>query len=542
MTQHNLHMHGEPRVFMFDDGRHAASLYQMEPPLKPEDLTYNVDQLVDSGVDTLMYFAGLEGGVVMYDSRVAPQWGDNVVKWTHTVWYRASRNIKQLIADGHDPLKLLCDRSHEKGIWFIAANWVGFEGGDRETSGGLGRKSDFVYDHPQFQVGEENDPRAQYVAPNRFSFLHPEVREQRFLVFEEFLSRYETDGILLNLIDLAPFCKFSEVKQLAPVLTQWIRDLRRVAVKAEHDQGRRKRIFVHIPSHPDAWSMVGYDVPTWVSEKLVDGLLCQPGLMIKFSPVEQDVDLSDAVELVSGTDCRVLVALRTFLGRQLERSATEPMIWAAAANAYAQGADSFGIADPCWFPNGWPWTSEEYQTLRLLGNPDMLATADKHYRVRSDAGRGEKGYHWAPGVAPALPQTLLEGEPVEVRLRISDDLEHWHALGRVESVRLRVRVTSIEPSLNEVRVELNGQLLPDSILRLNDLSFRLLKMVAVGPYGYIYDYHLTPQYFPRPGHNTVKVTLANRDPNIDARIDVYDIDYVIQYRLHRHFEQVPIDY
>ena len=105
----------EPRVFTFDDGRHAASLYQFEPPLEPSDFTLNVDQLADSGVDTLIYFAVLEGGVVMYDSHVAQKWGDNVVKWTHTVWYRAGRNIQQLVADGHDPLKLLCDRCTKKG-------------------------------------------------------------------------------------------------------------------------------------------------------------------------------------------------------------------------------------------------------------------------------------------------------------------------------------------------------------------------------------------------------------------------------------------
>ena len=401
MTKNNSYPPHEPRVFMFDDGRHAASLYQMEPPLKPEDLTFNVDQLVESGADTLVYFAGLEGGVVMYDSHVAPQWGDNVVKWTHSVWYRASRNIKQLIADGHDPLKLICDRSHEKGVWIIAANWAGFEGGDRETSGGLGRKSDFVYEHPQFQVGEEDDPRAQYVAPFRFSFLHPEVREQRFLVFQEMLSRYETDGIELDLANFVPLCRFDEADQLAPVMTRWLRDLREVASEAQQAQGRHKRIYVRIPSHPDAWRMLGYDVPTWVSEKLVDGLICLAGLAQ--GPMDQDVDLSDAVELTRGTQCRVLVAFRTSLGRQLHQWATPTMIWAAAANAYAQGAHGFGLGDACWTPNGWPWTSEEYQTLRLLGNPDMLATADKLYRTRSQAEAdggistpGGASSNWAP--------------------------------------------------------------------------------------------------------------------------------------------------
>src|SRR5262249_26243944 len=61
----------EPRVFMFDDGRHAAGLYQFEPPLTPADHIYTIDQLVASGVDTYIYGATLEGGVALYASKVA---------------------------------------------------------------------------------------------------------------------------------------------------------------------------------------------------------------------------------------------------------------------------------------------------------------------------------------------------------------------------------------------------------------------------------------------------------------------------------------
>src|SRR5206468_12619589 len=105
--------------------------------------------------------------------------------------YRAARVLEQLIADGYDPLKLLVDRCHEVGILFLASSYVGLQGGDRATHGGWGRKSDFVYDHPQFQVGEDPDPRAKSLPPTRFSFLHPEVRRQRFRALDERVSRYD---------------------------------------------------------------------------------------------------------------------------------------------------------------------------------------------------------------------------------------------------------------------------------------------------------------------------------------------------------------
>ena len=55
----------EPRVFICDDGRHTAALYQFDPPLNPEDVALSVDQIVGSGVDTLIYTPVLIGGSVL---------------------------------------------------------------------------------------------------------------------------------------------------------------------------------------------------------------------------------------------------------------------------------------------------------------------------------------------------------------------------------------------------------------------------------------------------------------------------------------------
>ena len=194
---------GEPRVFHYDDGRHFSPLYQWAPPLERDDFAYAVDQLVDSGVDTLLYSAGLEGGIVQYGSQVAQKWGDNVKEWNHPIFYRASRNLQQLVADGHDPMRVLAERCHEKGIWFIPSGTVCIVGGERERDLGYGRKSDFVFDNPQFQVGEDDHPEAaglgRFFGPARLSFLHQEVRRERFVIFEELLTRYETDGVELDL-------------------------------------------------------------------------------------------------------------------------------------------------------------------------------------------------------------------------------------------------------------------------------------------------------------------------------------------------------
>ena len=545
----------EPKVFFYDDGRHASPLYQFSPPLSPDDLTHTVDQLVSSGVDTLIYSAGLEGGVVQYDSEVGQKWGDNVDVWIHPIFYRAARNLRQLIADGHDPLQLLCDRSHQKGLWFLPTLPVAIIGGPRAKDNGYGRKSDFAYDNPQYYVGDDNHPLARQLGRmfglNRLSLLHAAVRRERFELFEELLTRYETDGVEVDLSldnEFGPHCRFDEVPQLAPVLTEWLRDLRVVADKAQQSQGRRKRIYARIPAGgADVWNMVGFEVRTWVSEGLVDGFVSITAAK-KETPrnrrilLDQHLELQPAVELTQGKDCRVLMGLRGTLGRQLESSATPPMIWAAAALAYEQGADGFGLCDGMWAPNGWPWTHDDYATLRLLGHPDLLATADKHYVARSLARGSDSTEGLFPVAGPILPQALKEGRPVSVPLTITDELDRRAEEGRLEQVRLSVRLTNIELPLDQVEVRLNGKPLPDDLLEPSDLHFRAFEKIIVGPYGYVIVYLLPRDRYPVRGENSVQVTLVRRDPKITVPVDLYDVDLSIKYRNHRHFQDQPIHY
>ena len=530
----------DPRVMVYDDGRHGAPLYQFSPPPDPKSFVFSVDQLVSTGVDTLVYMVGLEGGMALYDSRVSQKWGDNIKKWTHPVFYRAARQLRELIANGHDPLKLLCDRCHEKGMFFVAANWLGLQGGSKIPSRGFGRKSDFVYDHPQYEVGDENDPRAQNIDSQRFSWLHEGVREERFRVYEELLVRYETDGVELNLAEFVPLCKFSEGDRVAPLLTNWIHRLREAAERGATAQGIKKRIYVRIPAYPEVWKALGYDVETWARDGLVDGLVCMGGTME--SPIDHGPDLSAAVAACEGTNCKTLVGFSDLLGRQFERAATPEMIWGAAANGYAQGADGFAIVEYHFTPNGFPLTEEDVWTLRLLPHPDLLASADKLYRARSVRRGMQNEPDWTIRDKITLPATLNVGQPVSATVRVADDVAAVQADGRLESIHLRVRLTSIEPSLNDVRVTLNGKELPESLLRLEDLTYRLYKLGAINPYGFIYEFALTPEFFPKQGENVVAVTLVKKDPDIDVEMGVYDVDCPIRYRVHRNFNEQPIDY
>lgn len=541
----------EPRVFHYDDGRHASGLYQFQPPLAPDDLTRHVDQLIESGVDTLFYSAGLEGGALQYDSRVGDKWGDNVQEWKHPIFFRASRNLQQLIADGHDPMQIMAERCQEKGIFFFPTLPVSIQGGDRETSLGYGRKSDFAY-NSKFYVGEDSDPRAvnlgRFLGPTRMNFLHAEVRQERFRIFEELLTRYASDGVELDLSidnEFGPMCKFRDLEKYRAVLTAWIRDVRKVADAAASEQGRRKRVYVRIPATtPDVWRSIGYDIATWVSEKLVDGLVCitpykketRTGSLTFF---DQDLDIRAAVKLTQGTECRILTGIASHLGRQLDSIATPEMTWAAAALAYELGSDGFGFASGMWAPHGWPWKAEDYSTLRLLGHPDMLAKANKTYFAPSQS-RGE-GTTLRDG-RTLLPIELVEGKAVTIPLRVVDDLERWSRLGRIHSVRLFVRLANFCPSIDAAEISFNGKKLPESLGRGSDMHFRVLEEAILGPYGYAVDFALPEELYPKHGRNEVSVTLTRHEARLHAPRNLYDVALLIEYLPHRNFPPVAVPF
>jgi hypothetical protein len=328
------------------------------------------------------------------------------------------------------------------------------------------------------------------------------------------------------------------VDQCASLLTDWLRQLQRIAQKAAQVQGRRKRVYVRIPANPETWRAVGFELAGWISEGLVDGLICTSN---DAEVLEQNLDLSEAVSLARGTPCRVLAGCGTYLGKKREKKATPKMLWAAAANAYQQGAVGFGLNDMLRSQK-LTFLGNMCEAFRPLGSPELLATLDKIYHVR-DQPRGRRTFgSGLPGTEPILPKVLEDGQPQKVPLRVADDLHHWQELGRLKAVRLRVRISNLEPSLNEVRIELNSRALPDNILQITDLNYRFIREGVAYQASQIYEYLLTPEYYPQLGMNVVQVTLMRRDPEVDMPFQVQDVDCSIEYRHHRHFERRPIEY
>ena len=184
-------------VMFYTDGRHTST-YLYEPPMSIEQYLEPIDEVLDLGIDTIVYETG-GGPVVHYATDVGERWGHNVDLVDTAIWYRAGLNLKSAVDRDIDPLALICKYAQDKGFQFIPSffPFLRHRPKGRVTDS---RVSNFEMDHPEWQVGPEDDfPESKHDDPSRLSFSVPEVREGRLRVIKELVSKYPTDGIEINL-------------------------------------------------------------------------------------------------------------------------------------------------------------------------------------------------------------------------------------------------------------------------------------------------------------------------------------------------------
>ena len=125
----------KPRIMFYHDGRHPL-IYMYEPPMHKQQYEQAVDELAGTPVEALMFCLG-DGRTMLHDTKVGELWGHNVDEWRHIVFHRAHRNAVHLIKQGHDPLRIVADRAHEKGMLFYPTLLVQQPIGERGQVGPL---------------------------------------------------------------------------------------------------------------------------------------------------------------------------------------------------------------------------------------------------------------------------------------------------------------------------------------------------------------------------------------------------------------------
>ena len=534
----------KPRIMFYHDGRHPL-IYMYEPPMSKEQYEAGVDELVGTPVEAIMFCLG-DGRTVLHDTKVGELWGTPNEKWSHIIFRRAHQNAKHLIEEGNDPLRVICDRAHEKGLLFYATLLLQQGTGDHEVDT---RTSFFRLNNRHLEIGAGGDLPPGSVGSNYLDFKHQEVRDERFALIEETLNGYPVDGFELQLNYGLAYFHPNEVEDGRRIMTGWIRRVYEAVKKSGPD----RELVLRVPTSIEKAHSIGLDVRDWVAQGIVDVLVGQEAGTHSVS--DPGVDFSELVAAVAGTECRVHAAIYSHLDSDRLNEATIESIRADACNYWAQGIDGLYLAQ--WFSQ-WPYQAQFYEKLRELPHPDVMDPKDKFYHVATDTGRftqtreGPGAYVAAqrarsnnplvaaePEVIKKLPVGLETGKPATVQFTISDDLPKWDRAGRVHEVLLRVRLTETT-ELDRVSFKLNGKELPEGQLRKIN---RMYKMGAprFRVFGYWFVFRPDRALWPTQGVNELEVTLLERDPDVTPQIELRDVELDVKYLMGKHYHRGFID-
>ncbi|MFP6645987.1 MAG: hypothetical protein VCF24_20885 [Candidatus Latescibacterota bacterium] len=500
------------RIWFYHDGRHPH-IYRYEPPMRREEYVACIDELAGTPVETVSFCLG-EGRTVLHDTQVGELLGDNVDKWDHLIFRRAHQNARGLIDAGHDPLRLVCDRARLRGIGLYPCLLVQNPGVESATV----RCSDFRRHNPHLEIRARGDVDTDLPWIDGLDFAHEEVRQERFALIEETLSEYDVDGFELQLNIQPRFFHPDEIAAGRQLMTDWVGRV----CEAVRRTGADRELAVRVPLDVEIAHGIGLDVAEWVRQGIVDVVI--PERFAGPHRVDPNLDFRPLLALTKGTSCRVIPALHSGVGSDRVGEGPIAMIRAQACNFWDQGVDGLYLAQ--WFHH-WPYGAGFYERLRELPFPDIMAARDKYYYVPTDSSFGAP-----PGAQPLLPVELAEGTPAQVRFVISDDLPGCHEAGRVHEVLLRIGLAQ-NTELDRVAFRLNGRQLPLHECRRINQMYRMHAPRHRGGPTYWYIFRLATDKWPRPGDNTLEVTLLERDAAVLGTVALRDVELEIKYLMGR---------
>lgn len=382
------------RTMYFNDARHFY-LYSFDPPMSDIDSWRPVDELLGTAVNTLIY--GVETGGLFSNTKVAPRAFSRNRPYTSALAWRAWYNMQSLIDRGLDPLRVVIDRAHDKGLEFITSMRIG---------------------------------------DGQLDFARKEARDTRLSWLGE-LSGYPVEGIELDFAYTPKYFPSGDAAANRAVMTAWVGEVSSMV----RSKGSRRIVGARVFPTVKLNESLGLDVREWMAKRYVDYVA---PMFYGFHQLDPNVPFESLVAAARGTGTEVYPVVQPFYLRK-EEHASPAMLRAAVANFWDKGADGLIVAP--WFR--WPLRDEEKSFLTDIGDPDAVRDRDKHYIVAHREPEAAK-----LGYGQPLPAAIEKADPsyrAAIPFHVADDCFS----PRVRSVRLLIKLLNlVEPDTLVVR--LNG--------------------------------------------------------------------------------------
>ncbi len=474
------------RTIYHNDARHNY-LWLFEPPISMDQAWAPVDEVAGTAVDTLSYCVE-RGDGAFWPTKVGVRFGADMQPFTSQITWRAWECMQSLLDRGLDPLQVVIDRAHDKGLDFIADLRL-------STYGGM---------DPAHKIGEGGR-----------GWGHEAVREHQYAVVDELARDYALDGFELDYtaaFDTSNrfYFRAEDLAEGTAAMTDWVR---RVAVRVRGQMPLGARINPTEAANLDQ----GLDVRTWLEEGLLDFVI---PVLYNYTELDPNMPFRWVVEPANQAEASVYGFLQHYVRSELTGAAQKEYPSAAMFRAAAANYWDWGVDGLCTYMLDWPLGTEERAMLSEWGDPGQIAGCDKHY-VFARCSEAAVALDYAH----PLPCELAVGaEGCDVPFYLADDLVAM--ADRLAGVRLRLYCSNIV-SADRLAVSLNGCSLAGEVCRRVRKSERD-GFPHSGPRNFWLDFQLE-EIRPVKGDNVLGVAMEGRPEGLGGSVALQEVELIIKY-------------
>ena len=395
----------------------------------------------DTHVDTYVWCVG---------NGAAPMWG---------LWgERRGHTVLPFLGSPDRATELIVEACHHRRmeVWgSLRINDLHDAGADRLEDTNDPLKAE----HPEYLLGKPEDRElgmelAESHLWTAFNFERPEVRRHRLDFIERNAAAHDFDGYELDFTRFIWNLPQGRERELAPVMTDFIREVRSRLNAIGDTRGRPCTFAVHVMDSVETSLQLGLDVGAWVSESLVDVLIVGMGYQPYTLRLDQWTALGDRYGVPIYPSLNTTNLARLYKERLRRVSDWHAFLRAAAAWWWHNDADGIYLFN--FFTHkdsdvGGIDSETVFAPLKDIGDPAALVGEDKLYGIQplKSAGTLTQGAESAP-----LPIPLDVGErrlPLQMGPDADDPrarftIHAWTSGGSADTkVWMRLNHTLLEP-------------------------------------------------------------------------------------------------
>lgn len=428
----------KPRLIYYNDAHHFHAK-RIEPPASMHMLQWPVDEVLGTGVELLVLGLGY-GDVYFHDSKVGRVVGQNKEVWENFIDWRIMRMVQDARAMGTDQVREVIRRGREMGMPVFPSlklQDAAKPGGERCGWLKWEHGADVCLREP-----DERLPDTEWCS----DYTLEQVRDEKLGIIREMLEDYQADGIELDFVFRPRYFRKAEVDKNIPVMNGYVAQIRAVANEIGRQQDREIPVSARVYHAREENLKIGLDVETWLKEGSLDLVVGQ----VSHTLLETGLDarwLADAANSAGASAYirppQLVYDERTAVPDiEMYRALGQTLLWQGFAGMYLG-----------YLP--WPFRDREYQLLREIALPEVVARHDKRYVLQP---READDTYTEPPVRQ-LPARLEEGKTTALRVWVADDMESAKEDDEMREPALTVRWSFFCPE-DEIEIRLNSTPLP----------------------------------------------------------------------------------